>query len=54
MLRQNTEWAALVRTILVEIHEPYDVSSYCTDLARLGFEVTVNPRHHAAVVGIRR
>ena len=40
VLRQNTEWAALVRTILVEIHEPYDVSSCCTDLARLGFEVT--------------
>ena len=53
VLRQNTEWAALVRTILVEIHEPYDVSACCNDLARLGFKVTVNPRHHAAVVGVR-
>ena len=53
VLSQGTEWAARVRIILVEVHEPYDVDACCRDLAALGFDASPDDRHHAAVVGIR-
>ena len=53
VLSRDTEWAARVRIILVEVHEPYDVDACCRDLAALGFDASPDDRHHAAVVGLR-
>ncbi len=36
VLRENTEWAASVRAIKVEIHPPYSMSDCSTDLQELG------------------
>jgi FkbM family methyltransferase len=53
VLREHTEWAAAVRAIKVEVHEPYTVADCVADLAALGFAATVDTRHHACVVGTR-
>lgn len=53
VLSEHTEWAERVRTIIVEVHEPYDVSRCRRDLDALGFETTVDDNHWAAVVGVR-
>jgi FkbM family methyltransferase len=53
VLRRNTEWAAKVRTAIVEVHEPYTVDECIEDLRRLGFEASVNPRFWVSVVGTR-
>ena len=54
VLRQNTEWAAAVTVINVEVHAPYAVEDCATDLRALGFLATIDPRHDAAVWGTRR
>jgi FkbM family methyltransferase len=59
VLRVNTGWARLVRTIKVEVHSPYTVEECERDLRALGFEVSEdpifleNPRGMPPVVGIR-
>jgi len=59
VLRINTDWAGIVRTIKVEVHSPYTVEDCQRDLRALGFEVSedpiflANPRGMPPVVGIR-
>ncbi|MGI9081407.1 MAG: FkbM family methyltransferase [Thermoleophilaceae bacterium] len=53
LLRTGTEWAARVRTITVEVHEPYTVAECERDLDALGFTTRADPRHRACVVGVR-
>ena len=53
VLRRNTEWAAAVRSIKVEVHEPYSVADCVHDLANLGFTASVDSRHPACVAGVR-
>jgi FkbM family methyltransferase len=40
VLRANTEWAAHVRTMKVEVHDPYTVPECVADLEALGFDAT--------------
>jgi FkbM family methyltransferase len=53
LLRSGASWAARVRTITVELHEPYTVAECECDLRALGFATRVDPRHWACVTGIR-
>lgn len=54
VLRENTEWAASVTAIKVEIHDPYSVPDCIADLHRLGFDTRADDKHPACVVGVRR
>lgn len=53
LLRTNTGWAARVRTITVEVHQPYTAAECERDLRALGFRTRVDPRHWACVIGVR-
>ena len=54
VLRRNTEWAARVDSIKVEVHEPYSVADCIADLRELGFEASEDGKHHACVIGTRQ
>jgi FkbM family methyltransferase len=54
VLGRDTGWAARVQAIKVEVHEPYTVNDCRRDLDRLGFTTSVDERHPAAVLGVRR
>lgn len=59
VLRENTEWAARVRAIKIEVHEPYTTDECVRDLRKLGFDADLDsawhrPRGKPAVIGIRR
>lgn len=53
LLSRNTQWAAHVRCLNVEVHEPYSVGECRRDLERLGFATSVSERHWASVTGRR-
>ena len=53
LLREDAGWAGRVRTVSVEVHEPYTVEECSEDLRALGFETRVDPRHWACVIGVR-
>ena len=53
LLRAATGWAARVRSITVEVHEPYTAAECRTDLCAMGFQPRIDPRHWACVIGIR-
>ena len=53
LLARNTEWAAEVGCIKVEVHGDYTADDCIADLERLGFEASRDRRHGAAVVGVR-
>jgi FkbM family methyltransferase len=53
VLRRGTEWAPRVRSIKIEVHEPYRVEDCIADLTALGFDARVDERHWAAVIGVR-
>jgi FkbM family methyltransferase len=53
VLRQSTEWARRVRSIKVELHGGYRPEECVDDLERLEFAASVDPRHPAAVSGVR-
>jgi len=53
LLREGTGWAPRVRTITVEVHEPYTIAECERDLRALGFTTRADPRHWACVVGVR-
>jgi FkbM family methyltransferase len=53
VLRENTEWAAKVKAIIVELHGPYSITDCIADLEALGFKTSVDSRHPACVVGTR-
>jgi FkbM family methyltransferase len=54
VLATETDWAAAVRSIKVEVHEPYSVDECLRDLRALGFEARPDDEHWAAAVGVRR
>jgi FkbM family methyltransferase len=59
VLRENTEWAASVRAIKLEVHEPYTVDECMHDLRALGFEAWRDPSYRGItgkppVVALRR
>jgi FkbM family methyltransferase len=43
LLREHTGWAAQVRAIKVEVHEPYTPEACIEDLRRLGFSAQLDP-----------
>jgi FkbM family methyltransferase len=43
LLREQTDWAAKVRAIKVEVHEPYTPEACIEDLRRLGFSAQLDP-----------
>jgi FkbM family methyltransferase len=53
VLRNNTAWAARVRSIKVEVHPPYSVEECMADLSELGFRAQRGEGHPALVVGVR-
>jgi len=53
LLRVNAGWTSRVRTLAVEVHEPYTVEQCQTDLRALGYETHVDPRHWACVIAVR-
>ncbi len=53
LLTRNSHWAGRVRTVAVEVHEPYTVDACERDLRELGFETRVDPRHWGCVIGFR-
>ena len=53
VLRRNTDWAAEVGCIKVEVHGDYTPEECVADLARLGFRARRDRRHDAAVLGVR-
>ncbi|HEX8074885.1 MAG TPA: FkbM family methyltransferase [Thermoleophilaceae bacterium] len=53
LLRESVGWAESVRSLKVEVHEPYTVEECLADVAALGFSASRDPRHPAAVVGVR-
>jgi FkbM family methyltransferase len=53
LLRRNTGWAASVRSLKVEVHEPYTVDECLADVEAVGFGAERDGRHPACVVGLR-
>jgi FkbM family methyltransferase len=53
VLSEHTEWAAAVKTIKVEVHEPYSVADCIGDLRALGFVAVRDTKHYACVIGTR-
>jgi FkbM family methyltransferase len=53
VLAHNTDWAASVRCIKVEVHRDYTTADCVRDLERLGFDASRDRRHGAAVIGVR-
>lgn len=53
VLRQNTGWAASVRVIKVECHDPYSVEDCVEDLRALGFDARRDHSHWACAAGVR-
>lgn len=59
VLAEHTDWARHVRSIKVEVHEPYTVERCVVDLQRLGFRAWADPSHKGRtggrppVIGIR-
>lgn len=53
VLKENTEWVARVRSIKVEVHQPYSVKECTADLERLGFTPTPIAKRRGGVTGIR-
>jgi FkbM family methyltransferase len=49
VLRENTEWAAAVRALKVEVHEPYTVEECLADLRALGFDAEPDRRYRGIV-----
>lgn len=53
LLARNTEWAAEVGCIKVEVHGDYSVEHCAANLERLGFTAALDRRHGSAVIGVR-
>jgi FkbM family methyltransferase len=53
ILKENTSWSSRVRSIKIETHDGYRRDECLADLERLGFKAAIDPRHSAAVSGIR-
>jgi FkbM family methyltransferase len=53
VLRRHTDWARAVRSMKVEVHEPYTVGECLEDMRKLGFSATLDDRHALCVIGVR-
>ncbi len=53
VLRRNTEWAARVRSIKIELHGNYSKEDCIADLQRLGFNAWADNNHALCAVGVR-
>jgi FkbM family methyltransferase len=53
VLTKNTSWASAVRSMQVELHEPYTVEQCEHDLRALGFVTQRHPTHPASVNATR-
>jgi FkbM family methyltransferase len=53
VLRENTDWAQQVRTLVVEVHDDYTAEDCAHDLRRLGFDGVRPGRAENIVVGMR-
>ncbi len=53
VLSKNTSWATAVRSLQVEVHEPYTVGDCERDLQELGFTTERHPTHRASVNATR-
>ena len=53
VLSKNTGWAAAVRSIQVEVHDPYTVEQCERDLRELGFTPVAHPSNVASVNATR-
>jgi len=53
VLRRHTDWAQAVRSVKVEVHEPYTVDECLEDLRKLGFSAARDERHSICVIGLR-
>lgn len=54
ILGRNTDWAARVRSIKVELHGDYSKQDCVADLQRLGFRAWADNNHALCVVGVKR
>jgi len=53
VLSKNTGWASAVRSIQVEVHDPYTVEQCERDLRELGFTPVAHPSNVASVNATR-
>jgi FkbM family methyltransferase len=53
LLCERTGWASHVRSLKVEVHQPYTAAACAEDLRRLGFRAWVDRRHWACAAGVR-
>ena len=54
LLKRNTEWAARVRAISVEVHDEYSLEECSEDLRSLGFHTRIYyTTEHGPVAGVR-
>ena len=53
VLRECTAWARSVRSIVVEVHDPYTIEECVADLREIGFSAEADDRHWACVRGER-
>jgi FkbM family methyltransferase len=53
VLRSNTEWAAKVKSMKVEIHGDYSAQDCVNDLERLGFAASLTNDNSYSVVAVR-
>ena len=53
VLSHNTEWAASVNAIKVELHGEYTIDQCIADLTALGFDAWTDTHHNLCVVGVR-
>ena len=54
LLRAPGRWARSVRSMKVELHQPYTPDQAMSDLAALGFSPQPDSRHKSCVCGTRR
>ena len=54
VLKRNTEWAARVHSIKVEVHGEYSKQDCIADLQKLGFAAWEDTRHALCVVGVKK
>jgi FkbM family methyltransferase len=53
VLSRNTEWAASVNAIKVELHGEYTIDQCIADLSALGFDAWADTNQNLCVVGVR-
>jgi|SRR5579884_463631 len=52
IFRKSVSWVERVRSLKVEIHEPYSVEQCLEDLAQADIRCEVDTKHHSSVIGL--